>query len=846
MQDKGQCHHRHRQNRRHILSAIILCTLALGGALPGCRDRSSAVSDRDPEAIVRNIRGDILRGDLTRAQQEAEAQRKSFSGRDAQWEMKFRLLEAEILGLAGHSEQVLALLDGKDADYAGDTAIKRKMLCGLAYAHTGQQQIADRELEEARHLSEASQSPLEGQVLQTQGIIETRRNHAAEAGSLFRESLTIAREQNDRLLEAGDLLNLGWLALQSEHYDEALDWFSRSSEIARSIQARVILESDLGNVGWALYKLGDYERALTNSQQAEEQARILGASMNRIEWLNNAGLCLYRLGDLNGAEGYYRKALEAAEALNSKELIADAHTWIGFLNFDRGQLDAAKAEADKALAAAQSLNDKSSELDPIFLEALLSVRQVQNPDPLLSLDRETTDTPSLQWEVENALGDYYIAKQQLAQAKLWYGKSIAVFETQRSAVQDEELKLPFFANGDALYRHYADLLIESSKPTDALQFLDLGRARTLEEGLNPKKGLARRGVDRAANAQSVARRLGAVILFYSLGPEKSYLWAVTANRIQMFVLPRQTDVDPLVQRYQKTILRSSDPLREANEDGRALYDMLIAPAASMIPQGSRVFVIPDGSLNGLNFETLLAPGQDGPHYWIDNVTVTSANSIRLLSGLTLDGREPSSKNVLLIGNPILPSTEYESLPNAAAEIGDVAAHFSPDHRTVLTQAEAVPTAYATSHPDRYSYIHFVAHGTASRLSPLDSAVVLSAEPRHPDIFKLYARDIVHQSLHARLVTISTCYGSGQRTYAGEGLVGLSWAFLRAGSHNVIGALWQVNDASTPQLMDRMYAELQNGAGPDAALRTAKLSLIHSGSVYRKPLYWGAFQLYAGS
>jgi CHAT domain-containing protein len=97
-----------------------------------------------------------------------------------------------------------------------------------------------------------------------------------------------------------------------------------------------------------------------------------------------------------------------------------------------------------------------------------------------------------------------------------------------------------------------------------------------------------------------------------------------------------------------------------------------------------------------------------------------------------------------------------------------------------------------------------------------------------------------------LVTISACYGSGLRTYAGEGLVGLAWAFLRAGSHNVIGALWQADDAATPLLMDRLYGELSMGATPAAALRTAKLSLIHSSSVYRKPLYWAVFQLYAGS
>ncbi|MBV8674765.1 MAG: CHAT domain-containing protein [Acidobacteriaceae bacterium] len=762
--------------------------------------------------------------------------------------MKFRLLEAEILSLAGQSQGVLSLLDGDDPRYPadGDPAIKRKILCSLAHAHTGQQLLADSELEQARKLSEVSHSQLKGEVLQTQGVIETRRNHLAEAGNMFRESLTIARRQNDRLLEASDLLNLGWLALQSEHYDEALDWFNASSSIARSIQARVILETDLGNVGWALYKLGDFEKALTNSQQAEEQARILGASVNRIEWLNNAGLCLYRLGDLKGAESYYRKALEAAQELNNKELIADAHTWIGFLYFDRENLDAAKTEADMALAAAKSVGDKSTELDPLFLEALLAARQAQDPGTLLRIDQDAVDVPSLRWQVENAIGDFYMLRHNLPQAKLWYGKSIETFETQRRAVQDEELRLPFFANGDALYRDYADLLIESGKPEEALQFLDLGRARTLQEGLEPKKSTSSKAADRATTPQSVARRLHATILFYSLAPGNSYLWTVTGNGTRMFTLPGQREIETRVQRYQKAILRSSDPVREADDDGRALYDMLIAPAASMITNGSRVFVIPDGSLNELNFETLLAPGSDGPHYWIDNVTVTSANSIRLLSGLAADAPAPKLKTLLLIGNPVVPSGEYERLPNAAAEIGEIAAHFPADRRTVLTRADAVPAAYAASHPEQYSYIHFVAHGTASRLSPLDSAVVLSAEPRHPDSFKLYAREILRQPLHARLVTISTCYGSGQRAYAGEGLVGLSWAFLRAGSHNVIGALWEVNDASTPRLMDRLYSELQNGAGPDAALRTAKLSLIHNDSIYRKPLYWGAFQLYAGS
>jgi CHAT domain-containing protein len=100
-------------------------------------------------------------------------------------------------------------------------------------------------------------------------------------------------------------------------------------------------------------------------------------------------------------------------------------------------------------------------------------------------------------------------------------------------------------------------------------------------------------------------------------------------------------------------------------------------------------------------------------------------------------------------------------------------------------------------------------------------------------------------LRADLVTISACYGAGERAYSGEGLVGLSWAFLRAGAHNVVAALWEATDASTEQLMDKFYDELDKGAKPDAALRAAKLSLLR-GSGFHNPFYWAPFQLYAGS
>ena len=138
--------------------------------------------------------------------------------------MKFRLLEAEILIYQGRRPEVIALLNSPGVTYpaAGDLAIKRNLLCGLAHATLGQEQQSDTELQEARRLSDASNSELNGEVLQTEAIIQINRNHLPEAADLARKSLQFARQRRDSYLEASDLLNLGLVDIQMRHYDEAL------------------------------------------------------------------------------------------------------------------------------------------------------------------------------------------------------------------------------------------------------------------------------------------------------------------------------------------------------------------------------------------------------------------------------------------------------------------------------------------------------------------------------------------------------------------------------------------------------------------------------------------------
>ena len=153
-------------------------------------------------------------------------------------------------------------------------------------------------------------------------------------------------------------------------------------------------------------------------------------------------------------------------------------------------------------------------------------------------------------------------------------------------------------------------------------------------------------------------------------------------------------------------------------------------------------------------------------------------------------------------------------------------------------AQASPAVYSQSGPQRFSLIHFAAHAEANAQRPLESAVILSHG-------KLYARDVVGIPIHAELVTISACSSAGTRAYAGEGLVGFAWAFLRAGARAVAAGLWDVSDSSTERLMNEFYRRMAAGADPVSAMRQAKLALLSSDR-FARPYYWAPFQIYVAS
>lgn len=790
----------------------------------------------------------FLRGDLLAAQGEAGRACQRYSRQDPASSWKFRILEARVLAWRGMYEDVLEVLAPElPASLQGfDYALQKQILQSAAKVHLHRYQEAQAQLQEAEKNCEASNSATCGELLNVQGLFRVEQGKYGEARPFYERSLHIARFSGDPFAEASALLKLSQVELLEEHFDEAIDRSEEAYQAADRAHALVIKNGAQGNLGWALYKTGDPDKALDLFGGAEKGAHDLGAKADEVRWLTTSGYVYLDQGNFPVAEDLYRKSLDLATRINSKEDILNAQISLAFVSVLTGKLGAARQYSDLAIGSARADGNRVDELYPLLTKGQIVARQGDSKQAEQIFTEVAGDPkvdPSLKWEAQHELANLYASQRQTYQALAAYRTTIKTFETARSEIQHEDVKLPFLSNASSLYDDYVSFLLSNGKVAEALSVADHARARTLAEGLG-QLSKTDPALPSPINTQLVARKTGGSILYYSLGPKQSYLWAITPQKTRLFPLPPASQIDAAVHRYRKALETPRDPLSSQNTDGVDLYRMLVEPAAGLVQSSRRIFVIPDGSLNALNFEALIVPDPK-PHYWIEDVTIADASSLRLLEHSQRNARA-NKPTLLLVGNPLAAGSEYGTLPQAASEMADVGRRFPAQQQRVLGQSEATPAAYLAANPERYGYIHFVAHGTASRLSPLDSAIVLSRSSTENDSYKLYARDIIQRPLRAELVTISSCYGAGSRAYSGEGLVGLSWAFLRAGAHNVIGALWDVSDASTPRLMDEMYAAIQSGKPPDEALRAAKLSLLHSRDSFSRPFYWAPFQLYTGS
>lgn len=790
-----------------------------------------------PELLYQQATGDFEGGNLPRALNEARAGAFDFRSQP-EWAVKFSLLSAEVLIWQGLYKDGLDLLEAQ-TPASDELMVKRKSLQSLANTYLQHFDLAESQAAEAEQLAIAKAPARLADVYLSRGMLEVKLGDYSHASQYYSQVIRLSRAQNREFLELAGLGNLGICNVWQRHYDRAIDLFTAVAETGRARHNLLQVQKASGNLGWCYRRLGNHEKALELYTQAESLAAQVGMPTSQRDWLEAIGTIYLEQHDSASAEPFFQQSLVIARQLGDRASTAIVLTDLAMVSVEQGRLDDAERYNHEALSLEEEAHsriwlDSSNETEALIQQARGNFAGAAKL--LRKVIDDSGDDVSLSWESEAMLAEIYAAQKHDAEAEAQYRRALATVDAARAALGDEEFRLSFLTTAEDFYNSYIDFLISHGRAKDALQVAEHSRARTLAEGLG-LKAQTRKG---SFQPESIARRAHGVVLAYWLKPVRSYLWVVTPQRVEAIALPPAGQIKDAVHAYSHALMGPRDVLQTANPIGQQLYSMLVAPAQKRIAHGSRVVIVADGALHALNFETLLVPG-DKLHYWIEDAVVTNTPSLGLLAASEA-GHKPGNGRLLLIGNPLAADAEFPPLVQAKLEMQTVQRHFAPTQCTSLEGKQATVRAYLSSGPGDFSYLHFVTHGTASRVAPLESSIILSPEGEE---YKLYAREITSRPLHAELVTISGCYGAGTRAYTGEGLVGLSWAFLRAGAHNVVAALWEVNDTTTPQLMDDMYNRLQNGAAPAEALHSAKLGMLHSQGICRRPSYWGAFQCYTG-
>ena len=373
------------------------------------------------------------------------------------------------------------------------------------------------------------------------------------------------------------------------------------------------------------------------------------------------------------------------------------------------------------------------------------------------------------------------------------------------------------------------------------------------------------------NLRGAVARDGLTVAEFSLGDNRSFLWLFTGGEMYFEVLPPREKIEEKVRQYLGMLVDPPDPftidtdLKRLKARGEELFGRLFGRLATKIEPGQKLIVVPDGLLHYLPFEALIRNGR----YLIEDHDFSYSPSATMMTWWQNAQIRPALEDkleLLAVGKTefesdadVLPGTRSKnnraertpkslavrdsklgSLPRAAEEVKYIGDLFRPDQRIVLFGSEATEGAVKSRLRGHIRRIHFATHGLLDDKMPWKSGIVLGPGDDGVEDGLLEADEISRLHLDCDLVVLSACQTGRGRLYSGEGIVGLSRAFLGAGTRAVVVSLWNVSDRSASHLMKDFYQRLAENVNNAAALRAAKLRMINGGKDTRHPYYWAPF------
>lgn len=361
------------------------------------------------------------------------------------------------------------------------------------------------------------------------------------------------------------------------------------------------------------------------------------------------------------------------------------------------------------------------------------------------------------------------------------------------------------------------------------------------------------------------------------GDDASYAILLTKDKIRVAELPPADNIENLIKifRGKLTLPKMSDD--RLIKSATKLYDILLKPIEDDFKGFDSLLIIPTGQLYFLPFESLAADFGKGPEFLIQHYNIRYAPSLNVLFlAAQAAAVEPAHTGWIGFGDPVYGDddprlsaaqkveahqnartgsmiekylssenrggADIPRIPATGDEIKAVAALEKAAPDRVNLGLDANESRFKKLSGAGYKVIHVAGHGTLGAGEGFEPALILSTVGNTDEDGFLQMSEVFNMKTPSDLVVLSACETGRGSLEEGEGVAGMSRAFLYSGAESLIVSLWSVADTETMQLMTEFYRLMQDQGLPrDKALLQARRKLASEG---KHPFYWAPF-IYMG-
>jgi CHAT domain-containing protein/tetratricopeptide (TPR) repeat protein len=689
------------------------------------------------------------------------------------------------------------------------------------------------------------------------GILYTNQRDYSKAIDYFQQGLQLANQVNDRFKQASLLLNIAVAYQFQKQFQPALENFQKSHEVAKEISDREILIHVGEGVG-AIYKeQGKYTDALESLDKSLALAKAIEDQTRIAELLWRKAEVYCQKGDFATAIASADESSKIADQLSLRNVSYLALTTLGRAYRGRRE-DTLAAEAfTRAINVIESMRDRVAgpeSQNQLFFEDKIGPYHemvdllLQNQDPKRT--REALD--------------YAERAKARVLADVLGGNRITLSQVMSGSEKDEEQRL----NRDIVDLNVRIGAERSKRNRDNVQLATLTQrlqsARFKYEAFQNSIYASHpdlriqlaRTADLSLNDISQVIDNETAVLEYVVTSSKTYLFVITRQAngpLDLRSYPigiNETNLSKQAREFRNMLVMQSPTFADTS---RRLFDLLIAPAAGQLANKKVLCILPDGPLWNLPFQALRTRSDA---YLLEGSAIYYAPSLTVLNELheRAKTRNGVQDSVLAFGNPLFTNEVASNvkavyrgeslgpLAEAESEVKALEEIWRPAQRKVFIGAQAQKKVFKDL-ASQFALIHLATHGILDDSNPLYSRLLMarSGSDRDDDGL-LEAREIMQLRLNAKLVVLSACQTAEGRIGAGEGMVGMSWAFLIAGTQTLVASQWKVDSASTAILMINFHRQLKGQTARSTkadALREAALALMKEPR-YRHPFFWAGF------